>query len=210
MFASRRSASVGLRLRVLPFVLGAEPLLHSEVLQLRVLAAAAGHAVRVAAVEVGRRLLDLVADGCLLGRLRVQLFKLQIGQVLVLLILTEILLLGLGVGVGRSGERVVHVSQHFPGILGVVEAVRVLVAEGLLVREKLLRIFTTLELLRVVRVVTATVQPLGLRLLEAGVCLLLVVAGGTRVLQGLLLASLLVLRFVRKMALVHFCRKWNL
>ena len=87
-------------------------------------------------------------------------------------------------GVGRSGERIVHVSQHLPGILRVVEAIRVRAAEGLLVRENL-RIFGALELLRVVRVVAATVQPLGLLVLEAGVSLLLLVAGGTRVLLGL-------------------------
>lgn len=70
------SAPVGLCLRVLPFVLGAKPLLHSKVLQLCVVGGAIGHAVRVATVEVGCRLLDLVADGGLLRGCSVQLFKL--------------------------------------------------------------------------------------------------------------------------------------
>ena len=56
------------------------------------------------------------------------------------------------------------------------------------------------------RVVAATVQPLGLLVLEAGMSLLLVVARGAGVVLGLQLACLLVLDIVRKMAIVHFTK----
>lgn len=88
-------------------------------------------------------------------------------------------------GIGSSAERVVHLRKHFTRILRVVEAVWVLVALGLLVRESLRFFIGAFERLCVLRVVAATVQPLGLMLLEAGVSLLLVVASGPRVLLGL-------------------------
>ena len=127
-----------------------------------------------AAVQIGRGLclLDLVAGSSLLGSLGVDhlditIFELDIAHILILLVLH--IPLRLGVREGGPVDRVVEVGERLLRVLRVVEAVWVLIADGVFVRDNQLRTFLGSGKGLRVRIVTTAVEALGLAVREAAV-----------------------------------------